>query len=129
MKDKSKREWLVAEIRSQQRWIREHGETLAGYVDHYGSKHDAEHYGDGGEAIYKADLEALLRLQEWSKSLGPEEELRAGAFYHVILNKEQIADLRAHMTYGDAIRAEVQEQISHEIACAIRRGIWNDGQP
>lgn len=37
-------------------WIRDHGGNLAGYVERYGSKDDPEHYGDGGEAIYAADL-------------------------------------------------------------------------
>lgn len=51
-------------IRKQQQWIDEHGYTIWGYVQRYGSVDDPEHYGDGGEAIYKADKAALDRLVE-----------------------------------------------------------------
>ena len=40
-------------------WVKDHGETLAGYVKRYGSAADANHYGDGGEAIYAADKAEL----------------------------------------------------------------------
>lgn len=52
-------------VREQEEWIAEHGGNLAGYVARYGSKDAPDHYGAGGEAIYKADTDAL-------------EELRAG---------------------------------------------------
>lgn len=48
----------------QRRWIAEHGGNLAGYVERYGSKDDPDHYGDGGEAIYEADIAALRRYQQ-----------------------------------------------------------------
>jgi len=53
---------LAAEIAAQVRWIEEHGGTMAGYVRRYGSRDDPHHYGDGGEAIYHADTDALSRL-------------------------------------------------------------------
>ena len=53
---------LEQRIADERKWIKECGETLAGYIARYGSKDDAEHYGDGGEAIYKADTDALARL-------------------------------------------------------------------
>jgi hypothetical protein len=51
-------------IGDQERWIQEHGGSLAGYVERYGSKDDAKHFGDGGEAIYAADWVALQNLKE-----------------------------------------------------------------
>lgn len=54
---------LAQQIADQRKWIDEHGSNLAGYVARYGSRNDAEHYGDGGEAIYAADTEALRRLE------------------------------------------------------------------
>jgi len=54
--------WLEREIKTQKWWIEAHGGSLGGYVEHYGSKDDADHYGDGGEAIYAADTAALTRL-------------------------------------------------------------------
>lgn len=50
-------------VREQKQWIEDHGGDLAGYIKRYGSKDDAEHYGDGGEAIYKADTDALARYE------------------------------------------------------------------
>jgi hypothetical protein len=42
------------------------GGTLAGYIERYGSLGDPDHYGDGGEAIYAADLAAVRR---WEREL------------------------------------------------------------
>lgn len=50
---------LYQRLGEQLRWIAEHGGDEAGYVARYGSVHDAKHYGCGGEAIYKADTDAL----------------------------------------------------------------------
>lgn len=50
-------------IQEQESWIEEHGRDLAGYIERYGSKDDPQHYGDGGEAIYKADVAALRGLR------------------------------------------------------------------
>ena len=57
------RKSLAEQIADQRKWIDERGGNLAGYVARYGSRNDAEHYGDGGEAIYAADTEALRRLE------------------------------------------------------------------
>jgi hypothetical protein len=54
---------LGQQIAEQQDWIAAHGGDLIGYVARYGSKDDAQHYGDGGELIYAADLAALRRLE------------------------------------------------------------------
>jgi len=46
-------------VSEHRRWIEEHGGNVSGYVQLYGSKRDALHYGAGGEAIYAADVAAL----------------------------------------------------------------------
>ena len=69
--------YLTGQVRKQREWIEHHGATQQGYVERYGSFRDTVHYGDGGEAIYAADLEELaqreLRLaaqeRELAKSL------------------------------------------------------------
>ena len=40
-------------------WIEEHGSDLAGYVVRYGRADDPNRYGEGGEAIYRADMADL----------------------------------------------------------------------
>ena len=55
--------WLLAAIEDQKRWIQEHGGSLAGYAMRYGSAQDPIHYGDGGEAIFAADMAGLRRLE------------------------------------------------------------------
>jgi hypothetical protein len=50
----------------QQKWVHDHGATVVGYVIRYGSKNDPDHYGNGGEAIYAADIAELHRCwEEW----------------------------------------------------------------
>jgi hypothetical protein len=51
-------------IAAQRQWIEDHGGNELGYVVRYGSRMDQNHYGNGGEAIYKADLDELHRLQD-----------------------------------------------------------------
>lgn len=41
------------------RWFRNHGGSEAAYVERYGSKEVAGHFGSGGELIFAADLNAL----------------------------------------------------------------------
>lgn len=53
---------LLREIADQIDWIETHGRTEAGYVRRYGAANDPEKYGDGGEAIYAADVRALNNL-------------------------------------------------------------------
>jgi hypothetical protein len=49
-------------IADQIKWMECCGGSLSGYVAHYGAASDPDHYGDGGEAIYAADLAALRNL-------------------------------------------------------------------
>jgi len=55
---------LEQQIHDQRKWIKEHGDTLTAYILRYGSAKDAEHYGDGGEAIWAADNGTLTHLLE-----------------------------------------------------------------
>lgn len=61
------RERLVGERRlavaKQLLWMAERGDSVAGYVRFYGSVNEADHVGDGGEAIYEADRQRLQGLQ------------------------------------------------------------------
>lgn len=43
------------------RWFRSHGGSLEAYVQRYGSATDPNCFGNGGEAIYQADVDALKR--------------------------------------------------------------------
>jgi hypothetical protein len=55
---------VAQQVAEQREWIEEHGRSLSGYIERYGSVDDPKHYGDGGEAIYEADVSALRRLEE-----------------------------------------------------------------
>ena len=52
-------EFWIKQRDSQRKWFRDHGSSLYAYVERYGSIDDEEYYGQGGEAIYKADKGAL----------------------------------------------------------------------
>ena len=54
---------ITALIAEQEEWIRDHGGDEAGYVKRYGSAVAPEHYGNGGEAIFRADGAHLERLK------------------------------------------------------------------
>lgn len=56
-------EKLRARIREERKWIEDHGRNRAGYIMRYGSFRDAEHSGDGGEAIFEADMNNLRALE------------------------------------------------------------------
>lgn len=64
---------LTRQIAEQRKWIDHCGGTLAGYILRYGSKNDAQHLGDGGEAIYKADTDYLARLRDELSALTGKE--------------------------------------------------------
>jgi hypothetical protein len=48
---------------SQEEWVAGHGGNEAAYVKRYGSVNDTVHYGNGGEAIYAADMAALNKAR------------------------------------------------------------------
>ena len=58
-----KRILITRLIREQRRWFDDHGGCLAAYVERYGSNAEPNCYGNGGEAIYKADRDELSRLE------------------------------------------------------------------
>jgi hypothetical protein len=53
-------------LAEERAWMAQCGGTLAGYIERYGSLEDPDHHGDGGEAIYAADLAAV---QRWEREL------------------------------------------------------------
>jgi hypothetical protein len=59
-----KRVTITRLIQEQRKWIDDHGGCLAAYVERYGTAADPAHcYGNGGEAVYKADRDELSRLE------------------------------------------------------------------
>jgi hypothetical protein len=50
-------------LREQREWMDRCGGTLRGYVLNYGSEHDEQYYGEGGEHIYAADLVELFKCE------------------------------------------------------------------
>jgi hypothetical protein len=63
MRRPSRRAFVEQQIAQQERWIREHGQDLAGYILRYGDPGMAECYGSGGTKIYEADMNELTRLR------------------------------------------------------------------
>jgi hypothetical protein len=58
----TKRSTIGQAIIEQANWIVDHGGSEAAYVARYGSRNDPNHYGDGGEAIYAADVAYFNKL-------------------------------------------------------------------
>jgi hypothetical protein len=65
------------EVVAQERWIAEHGRTVAGYVERYGDTRapaegwpaEGGRHGDGGQAIYAADAQALRQYRQRLREL------------------------------------------------------------
>ena len=53
----------------ERKWMEDHGSSLTAYIQRYGSFKDPDHYGEGGEAIYAADKDALDRRHHLFVSL------------------------------------------------------------
>jgi hypothetical protein len=51
------RDFWIQQAREQRQWIADHGATLAGYMARYGD------YGNGGAAIFHADMGALEAIE------------------------------------------------------------------
>jgi len=49
---------------AQVKWIEDHGGNETGYVKRYGGDGQGFKYGDGGVAIFKADMGELIRIQD-----------------------------------------------------------------
>lgn len=54
---------LRKQIAEQKKWIAEHGGDLGGYIKRYGVPGTEHCYGNGGNAIYHADINELHRLE------------------------------------------------------------------
>lgn len=54
---------LREQLREARQWLDDHGSTRAAYVERYGAASNPNHYGDGGEAIYAADVAEVERLE------------------------------------------------------------------
>ena len=60
----SRRRQFYKRLASEQRqWIESCGGTLSGYIERYGQPGELRCIGDGGEAIYRADTNALKRYE------------------------------------------------------------------
>jgi hypothetical protein len=60
-------------LNEEREWMKQCGGNLAGYIIKYGSKNDPEHHGDGGEAIYEADLAKVRQYEEEVAALADEK--------------------------------------------------------
>lgn len=57
------RELYARIVQEQREWIRLNGGNLLGYIAKYGSADDPHRTGNGGEAIYRADTNALAKYE------------------------------------------------------------------
>jgi hypothetical protein len=62
MTRKDARFW-VRKADDERKWLETHGGCLSAYVERYGAATDPEKYGDGGEAIYAADKNAVAHAE------------------------------------------------------------------
>ena len=75
----TKRERLHRLLDDQRKWVKEHGDTRAGYRERYGVKGETMQigntiigwHGDGGDAIYDADMNELRKLEDQVRALRP----------------------------------------------------------
>jgi hypothetical protein len=63
-KPKTELESALYWLDQERKWVDKCGPTRSDYIARYGSKDDADHLGDGGEAIYDADMRALDRAEQ-----------------------------------------------------------------
>lgn len=69
------REYAIKMVEEQHDWIAAHGGDIGGYVARYGSVTDPDHVGDGGEAIYSADIQRLRAAEGALLRLTPPEQV------------------------------------------------------
>lgn len=60
----SRRAFLESQLAEQRKWIRKCGGDLLGYICHYGEADDPNKHGEGGRAIYEADMAELHRIEQ-----------------------------------------------------------------
>ena len=63
-RQRSKVELLTARVNEQRAWVKRCGGTLEGYIKTYGDRGQAKCAGSGGTAIFTADMNELIRLQD-----------------------------------------------------------------
>lgn len=69
------REYAIRAVEEQHEWIQAHGGDIGGYIARYGSVSDPDHYGDGGENIYAADIQRLRVVEAALLRLTPPEQV------------------------------------------------------
>lgn len=50
-------------VEAERSWVEDHGASLAGYIERYGEADDPDRHGDGGAAIFWADMAALREAE------------------------------------------------------------------
>lgn len=120
----TKLEWVEKEIAAQRQWMAEHGENLAGYVAHYGSKDDADYFGDGGEAIYAADLAHLNRLVDQHTRLRTTQDRRNAppdlATVHTLVGALRVcAGFTLRVMQGAVVTRDEASAAGHAIVIAL----------
>ena len=58
---------LIALKNYQLEWIKLHGGDKVGYIENYGNPHLEKCHGEGGVAIYNADIAELQRIEKMLK--------------------------------------------------------------
>jgi hypothetical protein len=112
----------AAEVRAQREWIEACGGDLAGYVATYGSKDAPEHSGDGGEAIYAADMAQLQRLEE--QALRPSDLGRA--MRNVLDAQRRAVDSRK-VAWTPIIGIDYKEDAPNPVDRTYQRVVLNRG--
>jgi hypothetical protein len=104
-------------VEQQREWIANCGGNLNGYVANYGAKDDPGHQGDGGEAIYAADVSALTTYEELLDQLRREQGMAdtstsqiVTARYAFKLNTNRMP-LRALEAMLDTLVLSINEQM------------------
>ena len=82
---KDEARYCIVKFDNEVKWFEDHGGCLSGYVERYGSKDDPNHYGNGGEAIFKADYDALNTAKEnFNYFLKKRPSIKNNPFYKFI---------------------------------------------
>jgi hypothetical protein len=81
----TRRAFYLRMIAEQKQWIRSCGGTLDGYTQNYGAADDPNRTGNGGEAIYQADTQALANFEHRLEQLGPVGGKWVGPDYRIVV--------------------------------------------